>query len=76
MKETNNFELQIKELEKIVNDLENGEVNLDDAIEKFSKAMNLAKSLGEKLNQASDKVNKILAENGNLEDFTIENDNQ
>ena len=31
----NNFESKIKELEVIVKELESGEVNLDDAIEKY-----------------------------------------
>ncbi len=75
MKNSDNFETQIKELENIVSELENGEVNLDEAIEKFSKAMHLAKELGNKLTNATEKVNKILAENGNLENFEIEKDN-
>ena len=37
------FEDKIKELEEIVKELENGEVNLDDAIEKYTTAMKLAK---------------------------------
>ena len=36
------FEDKIKELEEIVKELENGEVNLDDAIEKYTTAMKLA----------------------------------
>ena len=36
----NSFEDKIKELETIVKELESGEVNLDDAIEKYTKAMN------------------------------------
>ena len=34
--------------------------------------MKLAKFCGEKLNDATKKVNKILAENGKLEDFNVE----
>ena len=37
----NSFENKIKELEVIVKELESGEVNLDDAIEKYTKAMKL-----------------------------------
>ena len=36
------FEDKIKELEKIVVELENGEVDLDDAIDKYTKAMKLS----------------------------------
>lgn len=64
------FEDKIKELEKIVVELENGEVGLDDAIDKYTKAMKLAKECSDKLNKVSEKVNKIMLENGKLEDFS------
>lgn len=70
----NNFEANMKNLEEIVKELESGEVNLDDAINKYTKAMKLAKECSNKLNEASDKVNKILAENGTLEDFNVPNE--
>ena len=46
--------------------------HLDKAIEKYSEAMKLAKGCSDKLNDATLKVNKILKENGSLEDFEIE----
>ena len=66
------FEDKIKELEDIVKELENGEVNLDDAIEKYTKEMKLDKECSDKLTEVSDKVNKILIENGQLEEFNVE----
>ena len=69
-----NFEESIKNLELIVKDLENGNVPLDDAINKFNEAMNLVKICDEKLKNAEENVNKILSENRKLEDFSIEND--
>ena len=68
------FEDKIRELEAIVKELENGEVNLDDAITKYTKAMKLAKECSDKLNTATEKVNKILKENGELVDFEIKQD--
>ena len=65
------FEDKIRELEEIVKELENGEVNLDDAIEKYTKAMKLAKECSDRLNAATEKVNKILKENGELVDFNV-----
>lgn len=70
MKEQN-FEEKIKELEQIVTELESGEVNLDDAIEKYTKAMKLSKECSNKLSEVSEKVNKIMTENGTLEDFEV-----
>ena len=66
------FEESLVELENIVKELESGNVDLDKAIEKYSDAMKLAKSCSDKLNDATLKVNKILKENGSLEDFEIE----
>ena len=37
------FEDKIKKLESIVSDLESGDVNLDDAISKYTEAMKLSK---------------------------------
>ena len=66
------FEDKIKELESIVKELESGEVNLDDAINKYTKAMELVKDCNNKLTEVSDKVNKILADNGELKDFNVD----
>lgn len=66
------FEDKIRQLETIIKELEEGEVNLDDAIEKYTKAMKLAKECSDKLTEVTDKVNKILLDNGKLEDFEVE----
>lgn len=71
-KEEKTFEESLLELENIVKELEAGNVDLDKAILKYSEAMNLAKNCSEKLNNATLKVNKILKENGALENFEIE----
>ena len=71
-KEDISFEDKIKLLEEIVKKLESGEVPLDEAIDNYTEAMKLAKQCSDKLDEVSDKVNKIMLENGKLEDFTIE----
>ena len=65
------FEEKIKKLESIVSELESGEVNLDDAIDKYTEAMKLSKVCSDKLNEVIDNVNKILNSNGELEDFEV-----
>lgn len=70
--ETKTFEESLVELETIVKELEAGNVDLDKAIEKYSEAMKLAKLCSDKLSNATEKVNQILKENGELEDFEIE----
>lgn len=65
------FEEQVKELETIINELENGNIDLEESIEKYTKAMKLVKECDEKLKSIEATVNKIVAENGELEDFEI-----
>lgn len=71
-KEELSFEDKIKLLEEIVKELESGEVPLEEAITKYTDAMKLAKECSDKLSEVSEKVNKIMLENGKLEDFTVE----
>lgn len=71
MKEKN-FEESLQELEAIVRELESGNVDLDNAINKYTEAMKLAKFCSEKLNDATEKVNKILTEDNELKEFNVE----
>ena len=66
------FEDALKELEIIVKELESGNVELDLAIDKYTEAMKLAKYCSEKLNSATERVNKILNENKELSQFKVE----
>ena len=63
------FEEKLQNLEEIVKELEEGNVDLDDAINKYTEAMKIAKECSEKLDNATKAVNKILNENGELENF-------
>ncbi len=66
------FEENMAELQRIVEKLENGDTNLDDAIEEFQKAMNLIKSCDSKLKEAEDTITKIVDENSDVIDFNNE----
>lgn len=65
------FEENLEKLEKIVKDLESGNIPLDDAINSFNEAMKLAKNCDDKLKRAESEVNKILNSDGNLENFEV-----
>ena len=65
------FEEALVNLENIIHELESGNIELDKAIDKYTEAMKLAKYCSEKLNTATEKVNKILTENKELVDFEI-----
>ncbi len=69
-KQNLSFEEAITRLEIIVKELESGNIDLDNAINKYSEGMALAKICGDKLNDATERVNKILRDNNTLEDFT------
>ena len=70
-KEEVKFEDKLNSLEKMVNELEKGDVDLDDAKNKYTNAMKLAKECSDSLKSAEENVNKILTENGE-EDFKVE----
>lgn len=70
--EDKKFEELMIELELIVKDLENGDVDLEASIEKYTDAMKLVKMCGDKLNKALESVNKIRTENGEFTDFNTE----
>lgn len=64
------FEENILELESIVKELEQGNVPLNESIEKYTTAMNLVKTCNEELNSIEEKVSKIVTENG-IKDFEV-----
>ena len=66
------FEENMAELQSIVEKLENGDTNLDDAIEEFQKAMDLIKSCDSKLKEAEDTIAKIVDENKDIVEFNSE----
>lgn len=66
------FEDKIKELETIINELETGEIPLEESIEKYTKAMKLVKECDDKLKSIEEKVNKMVSEDGELTDFEVE----
>ena len=66
------FEENMSELQAIVEKLENGDVNLDDAIEEFQKAMELIKNCDSKLKEAEDTISKIVDENEDVVEFSQE----
>lgn len=70
--ENKTFESSIKELEKIITELESGNLDLDKSISKYTEAMKLIKFCEDKLNSASETINKLVNENGKLSDFEVE----
>ena len=65
------FEEKMKNLEEIINDLETGEIDLDESINKYTTAMKLIKECDDELKQVEKQVSKLVSENGE-EEFEIE----
>ena len=63
-----NFEKSIEKLEKIVEEMEQGEVNLDNMLKKFEEGMKLARFCARKLDQAEKKIEILVKK----QDGTIE----
>ena len=55
-----NFEETMQKLEKIVQELEKGELNLDDSINKFEEGMKLSKNASKYLEEAEKKITVLI----------------
>ena len=55
-----NFEETMQELEKIVQELEKGDLNLDDSKNKFEEGMKLSKSASDYLEKAEKKITVLI----------------
>ena len=61
------FEEAIQNLEKIVEELENGKLSLDESVKKFKNGIELAKYCNETLEQAEKQISILLEdENGEM----------
>ncbi|OYD09825.1 exodeoxyribonuclease VII small subunit [Paludifilum halophilum] len=58
------FEEAMKKLEEVVEQLENGDVPLEEAIRLFEKGMKLSRVCGEKLEHMEQQVEMLVQENG------------
>ncbi len=65
------FEGALKDLEIIVKELESGNIPLENAINKYTEAMQLVKFCSESLNKATEQINKTLTEDGEIKEFNL-----
>ncbi|AZL84293.1 MULTISPECIES: exodeoxyribonuclease VII small subunit [Aliivibrio] len=61
------FEAAIEELDSVVNQLESGDLPLEDALKKFERGISLARAGQEKLTQAEQRVDILLQADDNAE---------
>lgn len=67
-----NFEESMKKLESIVNELENGNLNLDESVEKFEEGMKIAKKCNTILEDSEKKITILLEKDGELKEENFE----
>lgn len=69
-----NFEESMNKLEKIVEELENGNLNLDESVKKFEEGMQIAKQCNKILEDSEKKITILLEKEGEIkeENFTTE----
>ncbi len=74
-KENINFEETIKQLEIIANELEKGDLSLDDSVSKFEEGMKLSKQCSKVLEDAEKRISILLKKEEDSikeENFTVE----
>lgn len=71
MNKKGNFEENIEQLEKIANELEKGELNLDESVAKFEEGMKLSKECTKILEEAEKKISILINSQNEIieEDF-------
>ena len=73
-----NFEMAMKQLEQIVQDLETGDMPLEKAIKKFEEGIQISKYCSEKLNASEKKITLLMRDSDGekISEIPFVNENQ
>lgn len=66
------FEAALARLEQITEELENGDLTLENSLKKFDEGIHLASFCSEQLSEARAKVEMLLEKNGKLQTVPFE----
>lgn len=66
------FEEQMEELEKIVSELENGKLSLDESVSKFEEGIKISKDCSKILEEAERKITILVNEDGKMKEENFE----
>ena len=72
LKMKKNFEDQMEELEKIVAELENGKLNLDESVSKFEEGIKISKDCSKILEEAEKKITILVNKDGEVQEENFE----
>ena len=70
------FEQQLQKLEQIVNNLEKGNVPLEEAMAQFKEGIDLSNTLQKTLTDAEETLTKVINSNGEEEIYKRADDNE
>ncbi len=73
MEEKINFEEAMQELEDIANQLEKGDLTLDESVQKFEAGMELSKKLNKVLEDSEKKINILIEKDGEITEKPLVN---
>lgn len=73
MKEENNFEDKMKDLENLVAELEKGDLNLDESVNKFEEGMKISKECNDILQKAERRISILLEKDGDITEKDFNN---
>ena len=74
MSDSKSFENQMESLEKIVSELEKGDLNLDDSVAKFEEGIKISKDCNKILQEAEKKITMLVNEDGEVKEKDFETD--
>ena len=66
------FEEKMVDLEKIVTELEKGDLNLDDSVSKFEEGIKISKECNKILEEAEKKITILLNQDGKVKEKNFE----
>ena len=70
--ENKSFEELMKNLENIVQELEKGDLNLDDSVAKFEEGMKISKECSKILEDSEKRISILLENNGEVSEENFE----
>ncbi len=70
--EEKSFEENMEQLEKIVTELEKGDLNLDESVKKFEQGMKISKKCNDILENAEKKITILLKQENGIKEENFE----
>ena len=71
-----NFEKTLDQLEELVEDMEHGDLSLEESLKAFEKGIKLTRDCQTALNQAEQKVQMLVEENNELTTVDFDEDSE